>query len=273
MQQFDYYERLVTENPHAFQAVRNRADLARVVAPYLESDAVTTERPVGIVLSMEGAEGIRSMDDLEEFWERGLRLIGPVWAGTRFCGGSMEHQDFTAEGFLLLEAMASHGYVLDIAHMDERSCLTAIDRYEGTVIASHANVRRLLPDLPGERHLTDATIRALFERDGIMGVVPFNKFLRPGWTAGEDRRLTSIDLLVTHIDTLCQMAGDSHHVGIGSDFDGGFGLQDIPVEMDSIADLQMLDDLLRQKGYSPVDVQNILGGNWRRMLDRNLPGT
>jgi membrane dipeptidase len=160
---------------------------------------------------------------------------------------------------------------LYIAHRDERSALKAIGRYQGTVIASHANVRSLLKDLPGERHLSNATIQELFSRDGIIGVIPFNKFLRPGWVAGEDRRLTSVDLLITHIDTLCQMAGDSLHVGIGSDFDGGFGLQDIPAEMDNISDLQILDGLLQEKGYSPEDTQNILGANWLRMLERNLP--
>jgi len=77
--------------------------------------------------------------------------------------------------------------------------------------------------------------------------------------------------LVAHIDHICQLAGDSLHVGIGSDFDGGFGWQSVPVEINTIADLQQLAPLLSERGYSTQDINNIFQGNWLRCCNRFLP--
>jgi membrane dipeptidase len=113
----------------------------------------------------------------------------------------------------------------------------------------------------------------LIERDGVIGVVPFNAFLKAGWVRknGSRREEVTLDALIAHIDHICQIAGDALHAGIGSDFDGGFGLQSIPPELDSIADLQIIASGLKARGYSEADVENILGGNWLRFLRRSLP--
>ena len=183
-------------------------------------------RPVGLVLLMEAAEGIRSPDELPEWWEMGLRFIGPAWVGTRYCGGTHEPGPLTKAGHALLENMAEIGFGLDISHMDEESTLQALDRYEGVIIASHANAAALLRGVESNRHLSDRMIRGIVERDGVIGVVPFNNFLLAGWKKGQSRRdLVHIDRLVAQIDYMCQLAGDSLHVGIGSDFDGIYGVK------------------------------------------------
>jgi membrane dipeptidase len=123
------------------------------------------------------------------------------------------------------------------------------------------------------RHLPDDVIKGIIERDGVIGVVPFNTFLKAGWKRvnGSQREEVSLDLLIAHIDHICQLAGNSMHVGIGSDFDGGFGLQSIPYELDSIADLPMIASKLTGLGYAETDAANVLGGNWLRFLRKNLP--
>jgi len=155
--------------------------------------------------------------------------------------------------------------------MNEISALQALDRFDGTVIASHANARALLRNIQGERHLTDAVIRGLFERGGVMGIIPFNSFLVPGWTAADGRQAVPLDLVAAQIDYLCQMAGDSLHAALGTDFDGGFGWPAVPDGIDTIADLQKIVPLLAQRGYNEKDIENILGGNWRRFLEKALP--
>ena len=222
---------------------------------------------------MEGVEGIRAPEEMEEWWELGVRLAGPVWAGTRFCGGTYEPGGFTNEGYALLEVMAELGYTLDISHMTETAALQALDRYEGPVIASHANARALIKGVQGERQLTDLTIRRLIERDGVMGVLPFNRFLRPDWKDTDDRQLVTLRTLAAHIDHICQLAGDALHTGLGTDFDGGFGWPAVPYEINTIADLQKLAPVLAEYGYSDESIANILGGNWRRHLERTLPET
>ena len=83
---------------------------------------------------------------------------------------------------------------------------------------SHANARALLKGVEGERHLTDLTIRRLIERDGVMGVLPFNRFLRPDWSNTDDRQLVTLRTLAAHIDHICQLAGDALPCRAGNRF-------------------------------------------------------
>jgi len=268
--QLEYYHRLCGEHPHNFQSVFNRRQLTDVLKPWQETEDTPTEHPVGLVILMEGAEALEMPEELVEFWERGVRIVGPVWAGTRYCGGTKEYGPVTRDGRRLLETMAELGMILDLSHMTEESALQALDIYPGAVIASHANARAVLRD-GGERQLTDLTLRRLFERDGVVGVVPLNQFLRPGIQKSDPRRDTPLDWLAVHIDHICQLAGDACHVGIGTDFDGGFGVQHVPPEIDTIADMQKVVPLLEGRGYSPEDIQAILAGNWQHRLETALP--
>lgn len=266
--QLDLYHRLAGEHPEAFRLVKTRAELSSHLAAWQNGGAET--QPIGLVFLMEGAEGVRRPAELAEWWALGLRIIGPAWVGTRFCGGMGEPGPLTPEGFELLDAMGDMGFALDISHMDEKAALQALERFPGKIIASHANANALL-NRPDNRHLPDAVIRGLIDRGGVMGVMPLNTFLRTGWKHGEAKNLVTLDDLAAHIDYVCQMAGNADHVGVGTDFDGGFGMQSTPAEIDSIADLPKIGTVLTRKGYTPAQVDAVLGGNWTRMLEQILP--
>ena len=267
--QLDYYYRLCNEHPDKFQVILNRCDLKNVLAPWEKEEP--GDHPVGLVLSIEGAEGLRDPAELMEYYEKGVRLVGPVWAGTRYCSGSNEDRPFYKEGFALMEVMASLGIPLDISHMRENAALTALDHFEGSVFASHANARALIKGSTSERHLSDTVIRRLQERGGVIGVVPYNKFLNFDWTPTSRRETVTINKLAAHIDYYCQMNGNSKQTGICSDFDGGFGFPNIPFEMESIADLQKLEPVLTEMGYTAEDIQNIFHRNWKNFLEMILP--
>ncbi len=272
--QLDAYERMTDNHGDKFRLIKTSNELEIIIQPWLAGPASLPDQPhpVGLVLLVEGAEGLRDLDELEEWRQAGVRIIGPVWAGTRFCGGTLNPQGkFSKEGFALLEAMAGLELTLDISHMNEISALTALDRYPGKVIASHANVRRLLTGAEGERHFTDLTIRRLVERGGVMGVIPFALFLDPEWNTAQERRSLPLSRLIDHIDAICQIAGSADHAGIGTDFDGGFGWPDVPDEIDTIADIQKVAGLLQDRGYSGEDISKIMGGNWLRFLQSSLP--
>ena len=272
-QQIDYY-RLLDQSPeHLFRLVLNRSDLLAVLAPWQANPAAFPDvtHPVGILMSIEGLEGVAKIADIEAYWDLGVRAIGPVWAGGRFCGGTQEYGGFTSEGYELLKFMARLGYILDLSHMTDRSACEALDAYEGTVIASHTNARALLGPEPGERHLTDAAIRGLVQRGGVMGIVPNNYFLIKNWNKEVDGRNVPLDLIVEQMDYVCQLAGSARHVAFGTDFDGGFGLQSVPKGIDTIADLHKLEPMLKTKGYSDSDIELIFGKNWQRVLENALP--
>jgi membrane dipeptidase len=275
--QVQYYQRLVGDSPDQFQQVATRADLQRVLAawetPAPQGTDTENPHPVGLVMLMENAEGLGSPGELEEWAAQGLRIVGPVWApdGERFCGGKNSPQGFSREGLALLDVMAGLGLALDLSHMNERSALQAADRYEGPLAATHANCRALLRPEGDERHLTDASIRRLIERNGVMGISPFARWLRPNWSASDPRECTTLEHLAAHIDHVCQLAGDAHHVGLCTDFDGGWGWPEVPAELNTIADLPRLGNTLATQGYTPEDVAAVLGGNWIRFLERALP--
>jgi membrane dipeptidase len=268
--QLDAYYRLEEANPDKFQLVLNQGALQEILVKW-ESKDIVADRPVGLIPLMEGAEGVRSPGELEEWWGRGVRIIGPAWTGTRFCGGTREPGPLTNEGYTLLEAMASYGFSLDISHMDEKAVFQSLDSYEGRIIASHANAKSLLKGTESNRFLTDEVIANLIERDGIIGVVPFSRFLVNGWQPSDGRHMVTLQHVIAQIDHICQIAGDAKHVGIGSDFDGGFGVQQTPAEIDTIADLQKLVPLLIEKGYTEDDITAVLGHNWIDFLAETLP--
>jgi membrane dipeptidase len=293
--QLDQYHRLVEEHPEHFRLIETLGDLEAVLSAWQNGPSLTelkgpdeeqekgeasdgpsgkpAGQPVGLVMLMEGAEGVRSAAELEEWYARGLRLIGPAWAGTRFCGGTREPGPLTAEGYALLEGMAQLGFILDLSHMDEKAALQALDSYSGAIVATHANALALLKGSDSNRHLTDRVLQGLLDRDGMTGIVAYNGFLRAGWTSGDRRDLVSLQQVAAQIDYVCQRAGDARHVGLGSDFDGGFGWQSVPAEINTIADLQKLVPLLAEMGYTQADIAAILGENWIARLRASLPGS
>jgi membrane dipeptidase len=273
-QQLEIYYRLTDDHPDKFRLIASASNLDEVLACWREANLGGQGCPVGLILLMEGADCILDFGELEEWWEVGLRLIGPAWAGTRFCGGTKEPGPLTQDGRGLLTTMADFGFILDLSHMDEPAVLESLDIYPGHLVATHANCLALLPEHEFNRHLSDRVIRGILERDGIIGVMPYNPFLRDGWQLGKNNREeVSLEFLVDHVDHICQLAGDARHVGIGSDFDGGFGLQSTPKEIDTIVDLQKLVPMLLSRGYSEEDTAAILGGNWIQYLCRSLPGS
>jgi len=266
--QVDLYRKLSSQYPDKFQILYTKKDLAALLDHWQYQ---TGDHPVGLVMLMEGAEGILQPAQVADWWDLGVRLIGPAWAGNGYCGGTGEPGGLTKLGYELLEHMAELGMILDLSHMDEKAALQALDTYPGSIIASHANAIALLKGSESNRHLSDTVIQRIIERNGVIGVVPFNVFLKVGWKTGDSREEVTLNHVVAQIDHICQIAGNTNHAALGTDFDGGFGKQSVPLEIDTIADLQKIGDLLQARGYSQKDCEQILGKNWLNILMENLP--
>jgi membrane dipeptidase len=273
--QLDMYKRLVDEHPDQYQMIFTQAELDECLARWSEPAENNPENksPVGIVLLIEGAEGILHPGELYEWWESGVRIIGPAWSKTRFCGGTRAPGPVTREGWELFEVMSDIGFGLDISHMSESSSIEVLDAYKGPLLASHANSRTVLKADDNDRHLSNLQIQRLIERQGIIGVIPHNAFLSSRWTNSSPRTTVTLAHVVEHMDHICQVAGNALHVGFGTDFDGGFGLQSVPAEIDTIADLQKVATGLTGMGYTDIEIDNIFANNWKCLLKRILPTT
>lgn len=262
MAQLDYYHRLADEIEYV-RLVGDLPTLDEVVASYQQS---ASERLLGIVPLMEGADPIREPAEVELWYGRGLRLVGLSWDDTRYSPGAWrEGGPLTRDGRALLDSLASFDFIVDLTHMAEEASLQVLDSYDGHVVASHSNARSFVPT---NRQLSDIQIRRIAERDGVIGIVLANGFLREGIKRGAPKESVTLLDVVTHIDHMCQLIGDAAHVGIGSDFDGGFGVEDIPAELKEVADLSQIGDALVARGYSSVDVAGIMGENWLNLLRR-----
>ena len=238
------------------QALAQLAIYARWADEVEEFDLVRTgadlDRPegrVGIALLIENSDCIRAPADLELFHRGGVRIVGPAWLFDN------EHVigRLTKEGRALVDELGRLEMALDLSHMPDGAIGEAAERHAGMLVASHANPRS---HVASSRHLPDFAIRQIAERDGVVGVIPAT------WMLPEN----TLDSVCDAIESVAEVAGDRRHVAIGSDFDGGFGSEQTPDELDTVADLARIGERLGTRGWDEHEVSGVLGGNWMRVL-------
>lgn len=226
-------------------------------------------KPIGYILSLEGADSIVTLGHLERAYAQGLRALGPAHYGPgTYAQGTDATGGIGEKGRGLLREMERLGIILDVTHLCDDSFWEALDHYHGPVWASHSNCRSLVNH---NRQFADEQIRELIDRGAVIGAVLDAWMMIPGWvrrqTLPEEAGLR-LEHLINHIDHICQLAGNARHVGIGSDLDGGFGKEQCPADLETIADLQKIAGLLSARGYSAGDIEGIMSGNWLRFLER-----
>ena len=232
--------------------------------------AAPEQTPIGYILSLEGADSIRQLSDLHTAYEQGLRALGPAHYGVgRYALGHDQQGGLSASGRELLAEMDQLGLILDLTHLCDETFWQALDMYRGPVWASHHNCRALVDD---PRQLSDEQIRAVAERGGVMGIA-FDIWMGiPNWVRGVSHHGNlpgaTMAVLADHVDHACQLLGNANHVGIGTDLDGGFGREQSPADLDTIADVPCLLQILKQRGYSDDDLQRIASGNFLACLRR-----
>ncbi|PQO43210.1 dipeptidase [Blastopirellula marina] len=237
---------------------------------HLAAASENQNEPLGVILAMEGADPIHTPKQAEMWWDRGLRCVslshyaqGPYAPGTGIQG------PLTPAGREMLKQFERLGMIVDLTHCAEPAFFEVLDLFPGTVLASHNMCRELVP---GDRQFSDDQIRALIARDAVIGMAFDAWMLKPGWVRGETSPATvSIAAAADHVDHICQLAGNTNHVGIGSDLDGGFGTEQTPHDLNTIADLQNLGTILADRGYSDDDIARFFAGNFVDLFLRNLP--
>lgn len=260
MGQLAYYRALCDAG--VLRWIKDATTLDAHVAAWTGSGDVSGE-PLGFILSMEGADPVLSPEEVALWWDHGLRIIGPAHYGVSpYAHGTGTVGGLFPQGPALLREMERVGMILDVTHLSDQCFDEALDLYGGPVLASHHNCRTLVPD---QRQLSDEQIRRLIGRGAVIGAAFDTWMLVPGWERGTSRPEdtgVSMATVVDHLDRVCQLAGNCRHAALGTDLDGGFGREQSPTDVDTIADLQALPGLLKQRGYSDDDVRAILYGNW-----------
>lgn len=224
-------------------------------------------KPIGYILSLEGADSLITLQHVEKAWEYGLRAIGPAHYGPgRYAQGTDASGGIGGSGKNLLREMERLNIILDATHLCDESFWEAMDVFHGPVWASHNNVRALVDH---NRQFSDEQIKELISRQAVIGGAMDAWMMVPGWVRGKSTPRSmqcNLEKLIDHLDHICQIAGNALHIGIGSDLDGAFGTEQSPYDLTTIADLRGLPALLKNRGYTQADIDNIMYGNWLRFL-------
>jgi membrane dipeptidase len=229
-----------------------------------------TDRKPGLLILMEGADPIKTPEEVEKWWTRGVRAVGLTWGRTRYAGGTGAPGGLTLEGRELLAAMRERGLILDTSHLAEAAFFEALEFYPNCVMASHSNPRVLLSSsehLPSDRHLSDEMIHALGTRGGVIGLNLISPMLDSRWFENKSIRVSIFDQCRWMLEHNAALIGWDK-VGIGSDLDAGMGLDDSPLELDTIADVVKFTEVVPREARAGV-----LGENWLRFLLESLPIT
>ena len=251
--------------------IRSLEDLNKHVSRWIDATE-TGSLPVGYILSLEGADSLVTVGHLEKAYESGLRALGPAHYGPgRYANGTDSSGNLGPQGYALLSEMERLNIILDATHLCDDAFWDALDHFNGHVWASHNNCRALVNH---NRQYSDEQIKALIERGAVIGAALDAWMMVPGWQRGVSTPLNmncNLEVMIDHIDHICQLAGNADHVVIGSDLDGAFGREQCPYDLESIADLSKVPALFSKRGYSAADVEKLMHGNSLRFL-RNAWG-
>ena len=231
------------------------------------NDSETT--PIGYILSLEGADSIIDLGYLERGYESGLRAIGPAHYGPgTYAYGTDSDGSLGKKGRELIRKIEELGLILDVTHLSDTCFWEALDSYSGPLWASHSNCRALVDH---NRQFSDEQVKEIINREGVIGVALDAWMMVPNWQRGvstPEGMGVGLEQALDHIDHICQLAGNCKHVGVGTDLDGAFGKEQSPMDLDTIADLQKLPQLLKKRGYGDRDVAQILSENFLAFLER-----
>ena len=229
----------------------------------------TKKKPIGYILSLEGADSIVNIDYLEKSYMLGLRAIGPAHYGPGvYAHGTDSNGSIGQKGKELVKKIEELNLILDVTHLSDTSFWETIEIYNGNLWASHNNCRKFVNH---NRQFSDDQIKEIIRRDGVIGVPLDAWMMVPNWIRGKSTPETmgvTLNQMIENIDHICQLSGNSNHVGIGTDLDGAFGIEQTPTDIDTIADLQKIPLMLKKIGFSENDIKKVMNKNFISFLRR-----
>jgi membrane dipeptidase len=258
-----------------YRAMEEEGELVQIINSKLLEEHIqlwgssipNDQKPIGYILSLEGADSLVNIDYLHRAHGYGLRAVGPAHYGPgRYANGTNSQGKLNNQGKELLKEMEGLNMILDATHLCDDAFWEAMDLYNGTIWASHHNCRSLVNH---NRQLSDEMIKVLIQKKAVIGGALDAWMMVPNWERGKSNPIEmncNLEKMIDHIDHICQLAGNTFHIGIGTDLDGAFGKEQCPYDLETIADINKVPDLLLKRGYTEEDCQNIMQGNWLRIL-------
>ncbi|MFN2122637.1 MAG: dipeptidase [Candidatus Promineifilaceae bacterium] len=261
LQLFDFVEQLEAEGNGRVAITRDYIDLVDNLKNHVFS----------IVLGIEGAAAISpDLSNLQEYYDRGLRVINPVWSrpnafgyGVPFCYPSSPDTGpgLTSAGKALVKACNEMGILIDLAHLNEKGFWQVAELSNAPLVTSHTAAHAICPI---SRNITDEQIKAIGQSEGLIGIYYMPGGLRPD---GKNERDTPLAAIVKHIDHIVDLIGIDY-VALGSDFDGAT----MPYGLNDVSALPNLLQVLKNAGYDDDDLAKITHENWVHVFRNTWQG-
>jgi len=238
---------------------------------YRSKTETHTEETISIGILIENADILRDPSELPWWIERGVIAIGMAWWNTRrYAGGNGTDLGLSSLGRALVGEMVKHRVMIDLSHLSQPATDEVLSLTSGTVVASHSNCRSLLggeSNPQWQRHLSDATIKEIAKRGGVIGLNLCRGFLHidPSWKPGDGNRPT-LDQTLAHVEHICALVGHTRAVGLGSDMDGGFSAMEMCEGVEKPSDLTKLTEGLAKRGWTDAQIAGFARENWRRVI-------
>lgn len=217
------------------------------------------------VMHIEGAEAIGpDCAELETFYDRGLRSLGPVWSRPTIFGYGVPFRypstgdigpGLTDAGKRLVKECNRLKIMIDLSHLNEKGMDDVAALSDAPLVATHSNAYEVCPHA---RNLTDRQLSQIAETDGMVGINLASGFLRPDGKMDSD---FGLDVLMRHLDHLIKFLGEDR-VGLGSDFDGAL----MPKDIGDCAGLPALRAAMTDHGVDAALMTKLTHGNWLRVL-------
>ena len=248
---FEKWNRFITWHPDYFVRVNGPNDLARA----------RQENKIGIILGMQDANHLRTVDDVDEFHRLGQRLTQLTYNSSNRLGDGCKvshDKGLTGFGAEVVVRMNAIGMAIDVSHCGLRTSLDAISASKKPVLITHSNCRALAPGIA--RCKPDEVIRAAARSGGVLGITAVRHFVR-----GKDP--VTLEDVLDHFDHAVSLTG-VEHVGVGSDFAlDPHPAYDIPGLNNANRIYELTEGLLR-RGYTSAHLSLMLGGNFQRALQQ-----
>jgi membrane dipeptidase len=247
--------------------IRSRPELRDHWAAYGSKPATT---PLGLILTMEGADPLLTPDTIFEFHAAGLRALGLTHYGTnRYGGGTRSEVGLAVDALPLLKHCEELGIIIDMTHLSDVAFWQVAERFQGRIHASHQNARGICN---WQRQFSDDQIRLIIERDGVLGVSMDVIMLQDGFVRGQSVPQATLERAVDQIEYIRELAkGSMRYVGLGTDLDGGYGCEQTPADLNRYRDIQKLVGMMERRGFSRQDIEAVFSGNWLRFFSESLP--
>lgn len=245
--QIDKLRNIESENNEQFEIADSFEDMKKILE----------EKKVCGLIAIEGGTAVESnLDNINEFFDLGVRYISLTWNNSNNIGVSAQDESkrgkrggLTEFGFEVVKRMDEVGMLIDVSHLSGGAFWDVIETTKNPIIASHSNCYAIHPHY---RNITDEQIKAIAKGGGVV-MINFST----GFLGG-----STVNKIVEHMDHIKELVGVDY-IGIGSDFDGGINA---PVDLSDATQYPNLTKALVENGYTEEEIRKILGLNFIRVF-------